>query len=219
MLDCVGTWIRRNCKRPPAQFDLLRAAQRSEDKGCDWHAVIGGNLTHSGHAYLAHCREGEFFVFALTEQQARTMGALGATTSFAMDKPRRQTGRSPAFELTRVSIDRADALDPRQQIAGVCSYETVSYLNEGFCLRMEAAVTLPGARTRSFSLFHYPDVMATDQLWRFVFPPLLGPKEAGGQVLPQSTTAFLSVCTPPQPKTQRDAERVSNLWGVLLTFR
>ena len=199
MLPIMTSWVRKNVFLPKAQNDLLNFVAKAKERKMDWHALIGAKLTKKKHAYMMHFHAGEFFVFALTEEQAICMNAAGANMSTAFDSPRIQAGPMAKYHLESFALGEASGQSTREPIVGSCLIRHSEPLGDQVCLRLEISllnVNHPRILQQSWNYVH-PHIIQSGQILPLSFSPITAPGREDEVLVPQVGVAFLSVCTPP----------------------
>ncbi|HEY7157677.1 MAG TPA: protein kinase [Gemmataceae bacterium] len=120
------TWLRANAVRPDAQVvqDIARKSDEDLDQHDSFQLLLGSNLVRSGQAVLLAAQPGGFFVFPLTEEQAKGMGikdnVCGWHPSPHAVEPRRA---APRVRLSKLSLSPLDTWKANAEIVGSIAYQ------------------------------------------------------------------------------------------------
>jgi formylglycine-generating enzyme required for sulfatase activity len=183
-------WIKaNNAFGPTAQIvrDLSGAIDDAEEKRNNFDVTLGSGLTKSGKATSLHLFSGNFFVFELTDAQAKQLGVKEKATIVRTPK-RHDRSEDPIAKLDGLKFDSGLTLDVSKKITGQVKVHSLEDTDpeEKFALRLSY---------QGGAIFYYfPELLPLKskvQVLKFSFEPIAA---AGVQKFSGPMPVFLDLC-------------------------
>ena len=139
LYDLAAVWAKVNFSHRPAYEDFLNGLKAAIKHGMDCSFVIGPYLTTKQKPYLVWGMAGQLFVFTLSREQAKTLGAIKGD----MAKTERQVlvgqplGGELPISVSKLEIDSKRFLKYGDRIAGRCNYEVMGDVPESIAACLE----------------------------------------------------------------------------------
>ena len=133
--DVANAWLQKYCPHPQLQRDFLQRLDQAEQQDVDCYWVIGPRNFNTGKPQLVHGYAGEWFVFSLTPEQGKSLGAVDGKMSsvFVNRKQQVNPALTASATLEEIEIDNRH-LEVDEPIRGRCRYQmTGYYLERGHC--------------------------------------------------------------------------------------
>jgi hypothetical protein len=172
-LDQAVVWLKRHDRFGPEGLlvkSVLQDVRAYGDYSQDLRAELGSGLTRSGRPYLLYIRGGEFFDFALDEDQMGRLGLrrnLSSVQHLARIVYLRRT--PPAARIEGLEIDHAENLDGTKPFVGRVRYRMLKRPEEQIRIRQSYST---GQSTMISSPLS-PDALAGDEgLLTFTIHPI-----------------------------------------------
>jgi serine/threonine protein kinase len=214
--DRAVTWVRDHNPWGPGHAIVAETAARIDAEFENQEGFLldlGSHLVRSGKATLLACRAGELAVFELTAAQAAAVPLPPSMLGFHSIRCRSdQWRRRPAFTLSHLVINGADALDVSREITGSVAYRRHGPIPQGLCLRL---IYFPGEiRRSSFDHLAGQQVTADGSLsFSFGSVGFSNPQHAGPLVV------FLELCSESKSMDAPDLVIESNTLTALIFVR
>lgn len=216
MSDSFTAWVRANCPTLSQQSGFCDKISEVEKNGENFHVLFGARTTRSGQAFLVHRFAGDYFMFALSDRQAKAFDALGGSVGLTGDGVHSPSTEPRTCGLEKVEFGQGDSVDLAKPMKGTCVCRFEGKTRPNLCLRLETelrrATDLGDARSVCF--YCYP-TFGAGEVVEFEFSPLT---KKEGFAEGQFSAAFLTVCTPPDSENKTEAQPISNAAGVLVTI-
>jgi len=190
--DQAVTWVRDHNPWGPGHAIVAETAAKIDAEFENQEGFLldlGSHLVRSGKATLLASRAGDLAVFELTAAQAATVPLPRSMLGFHSIRRRSdQWRRRPAFTLSHLVINGADALDVSRDITGSVAYRRHGPMPQALCLRL---IYFPGEiRRSSFDHLAGQQVTADGSLsFSFGSVGFSNPRHAGRLVM------FLELCS------------------------
>ncbi len=170
--DQAVAWIKANNKfGPNSQLvrDMTDQIDSQIDKVNNLSLTFGGGLTKSDKACQLNIWAGQFFVFELTDDQAKQLGVGDKSVDFTTGTKHLDKRKTPALvKLQNPKLDGGANVDGGKPVAGKVKFKVTTKPTEQLALRLSYAV---GESTSSS--FTYLDAgLPDDDAISFSFSPI-----------------------------------------------
>ncbi|MBY0528203.1 MAG: hypothetical protein K2R98_32710 [Gemmataceae bacterium] len=171
---------------------------------------FGNELTRSKKPYLLYSFSGQFYVFELTDTQARELEISPRGNSYSTLSVNRDQRVAPSLvQIAKPSIDNARGIDGTKPLTGKVSLKLLNSLPANTAVRL-----CYSAGGSTSCLFHYLDNLPQkDGEVSFSFKPINAERE---KKVVGPLVVFIDLCTVRQVNGQVEIKVLGNTQGIML---
>jgi hypothetical protein len=212
----AAAWADATCPEPQMRRDFVREIGKAIERNIDTSLVVGWKLTKSRKPYMVYVFAKHFFVFALTNRQAKDLGVHSdgmLATRLPLSIPTPAVSEYP-FVINELELDNCRCLNGSDLITGHLQYERMRPLTERVGLVLELNVK---DRAMKRLYMYPPHPMLNDSgVVKLGFPAVRDEKDEATRAWHGTTGAFCRFVTVCDPRTGLESQPLSSPYGVLL---
>ena len=213
-MDSFIIWVRENCPALNLPHGLVAKATESEQQHEDFRILVGAEASRTSQAMLIQRFVGEYFLFPLSESQARLLNAQGSILKFVSAGVRVPSAEPRVCHLEQTTFVEAGGVDLTRPIQGTCVCRFEGSPLPDTCLRLETELRLADSpdSTREVAYYCYPDFGRGEVVEFRVHAP-----QAGTVCQGPDCGRLLNRLSTPDARQETEARPISNAAGVLAT--
>ena len=212
----AAAWADATCPEPQMRRDFMREIDKAVERNIDTSLVVGWKLTKSQTPYMVYLFAKHFFVFALTNRQAKDLGVHSdgmLATRLPLSIPTPAVSEYP-FVINELKLDNCRCLNGSEVITGHLQYERMCPLPERVSLVLELNVK-DRAMKRLYMYPPHPMLNAAGVV-ELGFPAVRSGNEEATRDWQGTTGAFCRFVTVCDPRIGLESQPLSSPYGVLL---